>query len=152
MKKMKNKLDEMQEQTLLKIEKNGFYMIFFGLGLAIVIQDLIYRENMLLYTAGEMIVFVICGIYVLISSIRKGIWDRKIPATPLANLIQSILWSGAFSIILGVIKYFQYGSPGGAVASAVIFFAFISVVCFITLTILAAFYKNRKEKLENQED
>lgn len=152
MKKLNNKLDEMQELNLLHIEKTGYWFMFFGLTLSIVVQEMIYREEALEYIAGETTVFLISGVCFLFSAIRKGLWDRKVPATPFANLIQSILCSAIFSIILGIVKYLQYGSLQGAVASAVVFFIFIGIVCFIVLTILMLFYKRQKKKLEEREE
>ncbi len=155
MKKMNdknNKLDEMQELNLLTIEKNGFQILFYGLVCAIIVQYLIYQEAAMKYTAGETIILFAGGIYVAVSALRKGIWDRKSPATPTANLIASIGFSAIFAVILGIIKYIQYGFLEGAIASATVFFLYITVVCYVVLTILLVFYRKKKRNLEKEEN
>ena len=61
MRKMKNNLDEMQEMNALKIAERSFWIMFFGLVIAILVQNLLYRENLLRYVAGEMIILCAGG-------------------------------------------------------------------------------------------
>lgn len=148
MKKLKNNLDEMQELNMLHIEKMGFWMMYWGLFAAIVIQLLVYQEHAMKYTAGETIVFLAGSICVIAAEIRKGLWDRRIPATPMANLLLSIIISGIFAIILIIVKYVQYGSLPGAIAAGVVYFIFIAVACYGALTFTMMLYKKKKKKLE----
>lgn len=152
MKRLKNSLDEMQELSLLKIEKAGFWISYIGLVAVIIIQMLIARENALQYIAGEMVVLVVCCIYVVAACIRKGIWSRRLPATPMTNLVQSIIWSGIFAVVIIIIKYVQYGSLAGAIATGIIFFIFIAVVCYVVLTLLMACYQRKKDDLEKEDE
>ena len=152
MTKLRNNLDEMQEQNLLNIEKTGFWIAYWGLVIAIVVQALIYEENAFAYIRGEVIILFVSGICMTLECIRKGIWSRSIPATPQANLLCSFVAAGAFSLILGVIKYIQYGSLPGAFASAVIFFISMFILCFVLLSGLLFFYKRKKEKLEAEDE
>lgn len=152
MKKLKSNLDEMQELNLLNIEKRGFWLIYIGLAIAITVQMFLYQEEAGRYIAAEMIVFLGVGIYMVEEGIRKGIWSRRIPATPLANVLQSIGYSSVFAVVLGIIKYVQYGSFSGAVAAAVIFFISMAVICYIVLSLLMVFYKKRKTELENADE
>lgn len=152
MKKLRNNLDEMQEQNLLNIEKTGFWMAYWGLVIAIVAQTLIYKENAFAYIRGECIILFVSSICMALECIRKGIWSRSIPATPRANLLCSFVAAGAFSLILGVIKYIQYGSVPGAFASAVIFFISMFFLCFVVLSGMLFFYNRKKEKLEAEDE
>ncbi len=151
MKNNKNKLDEMQELNLLNIEKNGAWLMFFGLLIAIVIQAIIFQDELLKYTAGETIVLLTGGVYMLGSSLKKGIWARRTPATACANLLISFISSGVFSILFGVINYARLGTLQAAVFSALGFFLFIFILCFIVLTVLAGVYKKRNKTLEEEE-
>ncbi len=57
---LKNDLDEMQEQTLLKIESRGFWLAFYGLTVAILIQLFIGNAPTLI--AGEsVLLLILCG-------------------------------------------------------------------------------------------
>src|SRR3712207_7640165 len=68
----KNKLDEMQEQKLLKIEHNGMWIAFWGLLAAILFQTIFEKGNF----TGEWIVFMVMSLYTLFACIKNGI-DRK---------------------------------------------------------------------------
>ena len=68
----KNLLDEMQEQTMRKIESRGFYVLFIGLFIAMGVQGLM--EDGGGQIAGEFIVSMIGALYVVLASIRQGIW------------------------------------------------------------------------------
>ena len=77
----KNNLDEMQELKLLKLESRGFWLGFIGLFLSIVVQIVIYgSENTREVYAGEFIVFLCMGIYLIAECLRNGIWDRHLSA------------------------------------------------------------------------
>lgn len=152
MKKFKSNLDEMQELSLLKIEKTGFWLTYIGLAAVIVVQMLIYQGDSMRYTAGEMIILLFGCIYVVAASIRKGIWSRRIPATPMANLVHSMLWSGIFGIVIAVIKYVQYGTLAGAIATGVVFFISLTIFCFIVLSVLMACYKKKRNDLEKEDE
>lgn len=146
MKKMKNNLDEMQELNLMNIEKNSFWIAYFGLVIAIVVQSFAGIGN----PFGETIVLLIVSVYSVSASIKRGIWDRRIPATPKANLAVSLIGSAIFSVALIIGNYYQYGVLKAAVLAGVFFFVFITVVCFGVLTVLTHFYKKKKEKLEQE--
>ena len=146
MKKMKNNLDEMQELNLMNIEKNSFWITYFGLVIAIVVQSFGGIGNPL----GETIILMIVSIYSVSASIKKGLWDRRIPATPKANLAVSLIGSVLFSVALIIGNYYQYGALKVAILAGVFFFVFITVVCFGVLTVLTHLYKKKKEKLEQE--
>ena len=152
MRRLKNNLDEMQELNLLKIEKAGFWIVYIGLAAAIVVQMLMYGEDAFRYMVGETIVMVVGCIYVVAASIRKGIWSRRLPATPMSNLVQSIIWSAIFGVIIAIVKYVQYGSLPGAIASGAVFFIFIAIVCYVVLTILMTMCNKKKDKLEKEDE
>lgn len=78
-----------RELSLLKIEKVSFWITYWGLVTAIVVQMLMYREDAIRYVAG-------------------------------------------------------------AIASGVIFFINIVVLCYIVLTVMMLVYKKRKAKLDNE--
>ena len=87
--KMKNNLDEMQEIKLRGIERNGCWFAFWALPAAMMIQLVLGAEPKQM--AGEWIVFMCLALYLGIACMRAGIWDRHIPATPLANLVCSLI-------------------------------------------------------------
>ena len=78
MKKTENKLDEMQEQRLLHIERNGCWFAFWALLISIFVQMFIFGPGNFKEIAGEWIVFMILAIYLSAACLKNGIWDRRL--------------------------------------------------------------------------
>ena len=85
----KNLLDEMQEQKLCKVGSRGFWMLWWGLLAALLIQNLGGASARQM--AGEWVLFMIACLYGLIECLRNGIWDRHIQPTLGANTIGSLM-------------------------------------------------------------
>lgn len=71
----KNVLDEMQEQTMSKIERCGFWLMWGGLLAAMVIQLLTGNADKAI---GEWVVFMAGCVYTGAECIRNGLWDRHL--------------------------------------------------------------------------
>lgn len=68
----KNQLDEMQEQTLRKIESRGFWLMWCGLFVVMTFQLMMQAD--ISQMAGEWIVFMAACLYTLEECLRNGIW------------------------------------------------------------------------------
>ena len=84
----KNLLDEMQEQKLLKVESRSFWLMWWSLLIAMLVQRILGGATAK-ELAGEWIVFMIACLYSLVECLRNGIWDRHFRATLGANLLGS---------------------------------------------------------------
>ena len=144
----KSNLDEMQEQALLKIEHNGFWLAFWGLLASMAIQALLGVAFSSLL--GEWIIFMVLCVYALVSCLRHGLWDRNLKPNLKTNLLVSIvpgLAVGVFDMLLfranetELLDYLLIGA-----IPAIITFA----LCFGALTICTALYKKRREKLDQE--
>lgn len=149
---IKNNLDERQEQTLLRIEHNGFWITFFGLFISIIAQTFIFGYD-IKTMAGELVLLMISSIYVVIACLKNGIWDRRLKANTGTNLIISII----AGLVPGALMFYRvysdfpdklYGSLAAGAFAAVFTFA----LCFAALSISAHAYKKRLEKLESASD
>lgn len=149
---LKNRLDEMQEQKMLKIEHNGCWLAFWGLAIALVVQRFIYGQGDWQYTAGEWIVFMCLAWYMVIDCIRNGIWDRRLSPTPTVNIIASVAAGAACGIFFFISSYRQYHKLLGSIATGAAMLIFVFVVCFFALSLFSALYKYRNSKMENEED
>ena len=151
MKKIKNNLDEMQEQKLLQIEHNGCWLAFWGLLLAMLVQCIIYKGAELRALTGEWIVFMALCAYILVSCLKNGIWDRHLKASPKVNL----LCSAAAALTTGVVFFFatlrNYGDIRAAVLTAALALVMVFVLCFGALTLGTLIYKKRVNKMENED-
>lgn len=152
MRKTKNNLDERQELMALKIAERSFQIMFFGLALAIIVQNFLCRENVIKYVAGEMVILCAGGAYQVVASIRRGIWDRRIKATAKSNFVVSFVSSAVTAAVVGIINYVRFGMGEAALASAVIFFVSIFILCYIVLSVMLIVYKKKNRELEEEKE
>ena len=92
----KNVLDEMQEQTLRKIEGRGFWLMWGGLLAAWIVQTMFGAADK---AAGEWVVFMIGCIYMCVACLRNGLWDRHLLDTAPANAVYSLVAVVAVTLI-----------------------------------------------------
>ena len=132
----KNTLDEMQDQKMLKMEEYGYWILFWGLALAVVIQLLL--GGSIRQVAGELIVLLLGGIYVLATSMKNGLWTRNAAPTRKGN-----------AVVLNGIKLVQKKSAGtNDILLAAVFTVAAYVFCFIVLEVLRTAYEKRRQKLD----
>lgn len=84
----RNNLDEMQKQTLLKIESRGFWVLWVLLLAALIIESLLGfapREM-----AAEWFIFMLGSAYSVLSDLRAGIWDRRLKPNTKTNVVVSV--------------------------------------------------------------
>ena len=150
MKKTESNLDEMQEQKMLKIEHNGYWLGFWGLLAAILIQCALYPGDQRAII-GEFVVFFLMSFYMLFACMKNGIWDRKLKPNWQTNLKASLLAGVLFGVYQGVRVYLRLHLLLGAVVTSVISAVILSVLCFGGLQITATLTKQRKQHLEDEE-
>lgn len=147
----KNKLDEMQELKLLKIESKGFWLGFWGLFVSIPVQIFLYgSENIGRILTGEFIVFLCMGIYLIAGCLKNGIWDRHLQATPAVNIGFSLLAAALTALFNAIMSYRNYHSVGGAVAVFIVYFFMVGIILSVTLCLCSALYQRRKKQLEEE--
>lgn len=147
----KNNLDEMQELKLLKIESHGFWLGFIGLFLVIAVQAFLYgpehTENAL---AGEFIIFLCMGLYLMGGCLKNGIWDRHLKATPAVNIGFSLLAAVITALFNGIVSYRNYQDLPGALIVFAITFLLVGVTVSVALCVCSALYHRKKKLLENE--
>jgi hypothetical protein len=84
----KNQLDEMQEQTMRKIESHGFWLLWGSLLAAWIVQTVFGAADK---AAGEWVVFMIGCIYMVVACLRNGLWDRHLSDKAPANAVYSLV-------------------------------------------------------------
>lgn len=148
MKMPKSKLDEMQEQKMKKTESIGLHLTAVGLAVAMVIQGFMGAPPVQM--AGEFFVFEGLCIYMVVCSLKNGIWDRflnpNLKTITIASLITGI---AIFFICYGTVA--AYGHSGADVAKEIAVVSVCgSLFCFVVMIILAKVYKKRREKLDEE--
>ena len=145
---VKNKLDGMQEMKLRGLESNGCWFAFWALLAVIMIQ--LAMGAVMKQLAGEWIVFMCLALYLCFTCMQAGIWDRRIPASPLANLVCSLIAGIAVWILFTFVMMHNgvRDNLTGAILSAGFIGLFTFGMCFVALSICSACYKSREKKLE----
>ncbi len=146
--KMKNNLDEMQEQELLKIEHNGCWLAFWLLLVSLITQCFIFDSIDFKTLAGEWIVFMVLALYLGFACVRKGIWDRKLAMNTKTNLIASALAGIVMGVLNAVMVFKNYHKPFGTFLAAGIVAIITFILCFVILTIMMKQTKKHKDAME----
>jgi cation transport ATPase len=145
-------LDEMQEQKLLRIERNGAWLAFWGLLATIVVQTVmeIGQENLFQKIAGEWVVFLCLGVYLGVSCIKNGIWDRYLQPNLKTNVVVSLIAGAVSGIISLFTTYFRYENLAGSIATGAIVCSFVFILALTALSLSAYLYKKRVAGLESE--
>lgn len=138
----RSQLDEMQEQKLCKLESRCFWLLWWGLLAAIIIQSLMGESGQVLI--WEWALFMLASLYMLVECIRNGIWDRHIKPNLYANILGSaIAGIGVFVWIYLKGRYWP-GALSASLCSA--------LLCFAVLQFTTWLYRVRHNQLEYSED
>lgn len=138
----KNRLDEMQEQTMRKIESRGFWLLWSGLLIVMVVQMISGAPARQM--AGEWIVFMAGCFYALVECLRNGLWDRHLNDNPLTNALVSLLAGAVLTVITGL--------ANGYWLVALILGVITGILCFAALQISSSIVRKRRKELDNPKD
>lgn len=147
----KNNLDEMQEQKLLKLESRGFWLIWWGLLAAMAVQLLVYGVEAYHLLLGEWAVFMLSSVYMAVACVKQGLWDRKLKPNFKTNLLMSLLAGVVFGGFMGVYSYRSFGAVEAAFWTVALVGGCTFVLCLLALSLSAAAYKKRRQKLDEGE-
>ncbi|WP_050749593.1 DUF6773 family protein [Slackia heliotrinireducens] len=145
-------LDECQEQTLLRIERNGCWLAFWGLLVALIVQRVAYPADYDI-TKGEMVVLLVLAVYLTVACMREGVWDRRLRPDAKTNAVVSCI----AGLVPGFVMFMQvYGNFPDKIVGCIAAGAFVTLMagglCFAVLSILAAAYRKRVAELEAEPD
>lgn len=145
----KPKLDEMQEKKLLKLEEIGFWMIFWLLFAAIIVQIVV--DGNFKSVIGEIIVLLIASVYIAFSSLKNGLWSKSQPPTLKTNILTSLIPAillGVFQVVRAfVILNKSVTADLLLKIAAVMVVAYL--VCLALLEVFRLIYKNQRNKLDD---
>ena len=146
-----NHLDEMQEQKLLKLESRGFWLLWWGLLAAMAVQLLVYGVEAFRLLLGEWVVFMLSSVYVTVACIKQGLWDRKLKPNFQTNLLMSLLAGVVSGGFMGIYSYRSFGAAEAAFWTVALVGGCTFVLCLLALSLSAAAYKKRRQKLDEGE-
>lgn len=147
----KNQLDEMKEMELLKIESRGCWFAFWGLLVVMLVQQFAFGYGFQ-YFAGEWLLFMILAIYLVISCLKAGIWDRHLKPNLKTNALVSLIGGAVFGFILSANVYMNYKDWQDALITFGVTVFVIFLLCLGSLTLCAMIFRIRHNKLESKEE
>ena len=147
-KEAKNNLDEMQEQRLLKLESRGFWLLWWGLLAAMLVQLLVYGAEASQHLLGEWTVFMLASVYMAAACIKQGLWDRKLRPNFRTNLLLSLLAGVVTGGFMGVYSYRSFGAAEAAWWTVALVGGCTFVLCLLALSLSASAYKKRRQQLD----
>ena len=150
--KMKNNLDEMQEQKLLYVEKNGCWFAFWAWLAAMFVQMAIYGVGSVREIAGDWIVFMLLAFYLIVGCMKNGIWDRRLEPNPKTNLIVSIAGAVGFGIVFAIVNFINFGDVRTAVITFIILAIVLFVAIYLALAVASMIYKKRVHDIDREFD
>lgn len=145
---MKNNLDERQELKLLKIEHNGCWFAFWGL-VVVILAQCVFENLEVKNIIGEVVILMSLSVYIVVSCLKEGIWDRKLKPDLKTNFFISTIASFVAGIIWFIITYRDYHSLKGSVGVFIITFIMTNAVCILLLIGASKIYKKRVHDLED---
>ncbi len=151
-KKAENRMDEMQELQLLRLEEHGFWITFWALCAAVAAQALAgtgFRE-----IVGELAVLVIAGGWIMVLCLKNGLWARSYRPSLKTNAACSVIAGLALGGVFAVRTFAVLHKPlspelAGRIALAM---AAACGVCFGVLEAARAVYKRRRARLDDVEE
>lgn len=135
----KNVLDEMQEQTMSKIERRGFWLMWGGLLAAMVIQLLTGNADKAI---GEWVVFMAGCVYTCAECVRNGLWDRHLSSSMGANAVYSLLAAVAVTVLWGLAYGYWMGAAFTGVSTG--------LLCFALLQFCVHLVQKNRKKLDDE--
>ena len=150
--KSKNMLDEMQDNKLLKIEEFGFWLVFWILFAAVLLQALM--GTTLKELVGEIAALLAASVYIAFSSLKNGLWTRKYTPTLKTNVIASLIPSFIFGGINAIRAFAILKKPieFNTTIQIVVMCVGVYILCFALLEVFRLIYEKRRRKLDDIED
>ena len=146
----KNNLDEMQDQKLLKLEEYGFWIMFWALAAAIVIQ--LATGAAIREVAGELIVLALGSVFIAAGTLKNGMWTRSSTPTLKGSLTAAVVPALLIAAVHVIRMIKTSGFTTENILVTLAFAAGAYIACFAVLEVLRHVYNKRREALDDVEE
>jgi hypothetical protein len=152
MKLFRKIVDEREELEMMRVERTGYYVVFAGLVIAIIVQTVLFDYDFL-PIAGEFIALIAGAVWTCIGFVRRGVWDYHTKPGMKTYLIYSLIGALVFGCLMPLMRYFKYELPlQWVLVMFAINFVSIFALIFVTLLIYGESVKRRRKKLDEKFD
>ena len=145
MKLRKSNLDEQQERKLLEIESRGYWLAFWGLLVTLLVELLVMKD--LRAIAGEWILLMGLALYLAISCMRAGVWDRRMDMSRKTCLLASLVGALCVAGFMFGFSYLRFQRPLGALRVGAIIGLISFGVCYLVLRLVVRATQKRQDEL-----
>ena len=150
MKLRKSNLDEQQERKLLEIESRGYWLAFWGLLLALIVESVVIKDSRAII--GEWVLLMGLTLYLAISCMRAGLWDRRMDMSRKTCLLASLVGALCVAGFMFGFSYLRFQRPLGALRVGAIIGLISFGVCYLVLRLLVRATKKRQDELNAEPD
>ena len=150
MKLRKTNLDEQQERKLLEIESRGFWLAFWGILLALIVESVVIKDMCAII--GELVLFMGLALYLAISCMRAGIWDRRADMSRRTCLLFSLAAGICTGLFVFAFTFARYQKPIGSLCAGAIGVVFTIALTYLILRLAARATKKRQDELNAEPD
>lgn len=144
-------LTQEQERELLKIQAAGCKIAFFGLFLVMIIQMLLDNHSWK-SLIGEALVFFSLSFFIIMSCLKKEIWNKRAKPNLKTNVIISFIISSAAGLIFFFTGLKYSIDKYTALTNAAVIFSVCFVSVVLGLSIAAFYHRSCAEKEEISEE
>lgn len=145
MKLRKSNLDEQQERKLLEIESRGYWLAFWGLLVTLLVELLVMKD--LRAIAGEWILLMGLALYLAISCMRAGVWDRRMDMSRKTCLHASLVGALCVAGFMFGFSFLRFQRPLGALRVGAIIGLISFGVCYLVLRLVVRATQKRQDEL-----
>jgi len=139
----------MQDKKLLNIEETGFWLVFWTLTAAVVIQALLgaaWRELI-----GELAALLIAGGYLVCSCLKNGLWTRSDTPSHRSNAAAGAVAALLLGLAHAIRVFAVLKKPvsSDSLLPILLISAGAFVLCFALLEVFSAIHSKRRAKLDD---
>ncbi len=151
---LKNKLDERQEQELLRIEHRGFWVLYIAL-IVLYLAEM-FQQSDPFCTGLTFVILIGISVYTGVACMRRGIWGRYYSKPSLAkNLLVSLaagLVVAVFALAVSAKEGLMELDPTISFLIAAAGGLFTLLLCLASLQISAVIYRTRNANEQKEMD
>lgn len=150
----KKEIDERQQADLNRVTSYGYWIGFYLLTAALMVEGIILNRPFREW-AAEWVIFMVIAIYEVVACFKVGVWTetRQIPGKKdyvRYSLIGSVLFSVVFTIGNVMKMKVENRTFGNIAAIFVYWFILFFVVMLIGFFVSGTIYKRRRKKMEEE--
>ena len=115
---------------------------------SLLVQQMVFGIGEWKYMAGEWIIFMCLSMYLFVSCMKNGIWDRRLAPDGKTNFWVSIVAAVFFGVVFAAINYANFHSAEAAGWTWVIVTILLFVMLFAALSFWTVLFKKRVSAME----